>query len=289
MSQTIEIQAPSGLTGATVSLFSLGGNTVIASTAATELSAKQGCYVAVFSGLDIATYQADFFLSDGYALGLANVDVTGADGYFIAIDGLTYNQISAAIGGGGSGSVAVTITVNDGTNPIQGAIVNLLINASQYNQPTNSSGVAVLTPTEGGSSGNPLTYTVQITAGGYQFTPTTLVVSGVTNHTYSMTAISIPTSSTGNVTVYGTCYNQDGTVASGVVHTLTLIQEPSGTGLSVSQLNRSTQSESNGMFSFTNAVIGGVFDVSRSGGQVYRFTAADAGGGVCPVPNLLGN
>jgi hypothetical protein len=42
VSQTIEIQAPSGLTGATVSLFSLGGNTVIASTAATRVVSETG-------------------------------------------------------------------------------------------------------------------------------------------------------------------------------------------------------------------------------------------------------
>ena len=87
---------------------------------------------------------------------------------------------------GGSGSYNVTLTITDGTNPLPNATVTLAINASRYTAVTNSSGVAVLTPTEGNG-----TYTVSLTAIGYQFTPASLTVSGNTSHSYAMAQITI--------------------------------------------------------------------------------------------------
>jgi hypothetical protein len=158
---------------------------------------------------------------------------------------------NAATGsGGGSGSYNVTLTVNDGTNPIQNATVTLAINSSRYTATTNSSGVAVLTPTEGSG-----TYTVSLTAIGYQFTPVSLVVSGNTSHTYSMTALNINSGPAGTVTVYGYTTDATGsTVVAGVRVYLKMETPPSTAGSIVSPNPITATSDSNGLFQITGCL-----------------------------------
>lgn len=83
-------------------------------------------------------------------------------------------------GSSGAGAFTILITVTDGTNPLQNATVRMIEGANPYTAITNSSGVAAF-------SLDSATYSVAITKAGYQFTPTTLVVSGATSHTYAMT------------------------------------------------------------------------------------------------------
>lgn len=105
----------------------------------------------------------------------------------------------------GTGPNAVTITVTDGTNPLQGATVALTLNAFRYTASTNSSGVATFSLSNG-------TYGVAIALGGYSFTPTTIVVDGAETQTYAMTqqVISQP-SDPDKVPAYGYVKNFLGT------------------------------------------------------------------------------
>jgi len=97
-------------------------------------------------------------------------------------------------GGSGSGARSVTLTVNDGTNTLEGATVRLSLAAETYVVTTNVNGQAALSLDDG-------TWTVTITKPLYSFTPTTLVVSATTTHTYSMTAMSITPSEVGSADV----------------------------------------------------------------------------------------
>ena len=176
--------------------------------------------------------------------------------------------------GVGLGSVSVTITVTDGTNPIQNAVVNLLVNASHYFATTNSSGVAVLTPTEGNA-----TYTVQLTANGYQFTPTTLVVSGATSHTYAMSQISITPSTLPLVTGYLVAYDSAGNALAGVSHTVRYVAPPVGdTGSSFPKLPTwDVSTGSNGVAQWVGLIAGAQYTVRRGTGPEVPFTASLTG------------
>jgi hypothetical protein len=158
------------------------------------------------------------------------------------------NSVNAASSGGGTGSYNVTITVNDGTTVLQNATVTLTINSSRYYAVTNASGVAVVTPNEGNG-----TYGVQLTCGGYQFTPTTLTVSGNTSHTYSMTQNSITPPSTGTTTGYAYTYDATGTnIVTGVTFSYSMLEFPSGvTGVIPSSSSLTATSDSNGRLLLT--------------------------------------
>ena len=86
--------------------------------------------------------------------------------------------------GSGTGAYPVTITVTDGTNPIQGATVRLTSGVNTYSNTSAADGTA-------GFSLNAGTYTVTATAGGYSYPPSNLAVGGATTQTVAMAAISI--------------------------------------------------------------------------------------------------
>ena len=182
-------------------------------------------------------------------------------------------------GGGGSGSYTVTLTINDGTNPIQNATITLAINSSRYTATTNSNGLAILTPTEGSG-----TYTVSLTAIGYQFTPVNLTVSGNTSYTYSMTQISITPSTGSGVTMYGYTTDASGNNIEGSVTVQYQMQRvPSGdTGVIVDPTILTVTSNSSGLVQFVNSRVNATYRyrTSRNGNvsQWGTFVAVTGGG-----------
>ncbi len=84
----------------------------------------------------------------------------------------------------GSGARTVTITVTDGTNPIQNARVRLVNGATSFIRSTNASGVVVFNVDDA-------TWTVSITRSGYDFAGASLVVDGTEAQTYVMSVTSI--------------------------------------------------------------------------------------------------
>lgn len=79
------------------------------------------------------------------------------------------------------GARVVTITVTDGTDPLENAKVRLTAGAVSEAKITNASGVAVFALDDA-------TYAVSITMSGHGGEVATLVVSGTTSHTYPLTA-----------------------------------------------------------------------------------------------------
>ncbi|MFA6043370.1 MAG: carboxypeptidase-like regulatory domain-containing protein [Phycisphaerales bacterium] len=74
-------------------------------------------------------------------------------------------QIAASFPGGGAGAFPITVTVTDGTDPLENAVVRLTEGANSFALVTDASGNATF-------SLNAATYTVAVTKDGYQFTPT---------------------------------------------------------------------------------------------------------------------
>lgn len=71
----------------------------------------------------------------------------------------------------GSGAYAITVTVTDGTDPLQSAIVRVTNGITSIAQTTDASGNASF-------SLDAATWTVTVTKSGYSFTPTTRTVTG---------------------------------------------------------------------------------------------------------------
>ena len=165
-------------------------------------------------------------------------------------------QLAAiAAGNTGTGAFVVTLTVNDGSSIIQGATVRMTKGAESRNGTTNASGVVVFSLDAG-------TWTVSMTAAVYTFTPTTLVVSANTTHTYSMTAIVILASDLGFVTGYIYCYAEDGQPKSGVLVQMKFSGLP-GTGHSHDQAVRTVTSDATGLATFPNLVPGATYHARR--------------------------
>jgi hypothetical protein len=110
-------------------------------------------------------------------------------------------------GGTGNGPYAITYTVTDGINPLQGARVSLAENNSVYSfAPTSSSGTSALSMAAGA-------YVVAAALAGYSYTPTTLTVSGSAAATLAMTAITPPSNTNaGQATVYAYIYDGSGSL-----------------------------------------------------------------------------
>jgi hypothetical protein len=90
-------------------------------------------------------------------------------------------------GGGGStgtGARTITVTVDDGTNPLENAAVRYTEGANTYIGSTDVSGNITFNLDDA-------TYTVAIYKAGYTFVGTTLVVTGDSSPTYSMSQIVI--------------------------------------------------------------------------------------------------
>ena len=114
--------------------------------------------------------------------------------------------------GTGTGARTVTVTVTDsGATPIQNARVRLTSGATSYSALTNVSGVIVFNLDDA-------TWTVAITAVGYSFSGTTLVVDGTETPTYVMTTNSVPTPSDPTLSTGSLyCYNTAGAIEAGVI------------------------------------------------------------------------
>lgn len=126
--------------------------------------------------------------------------------------------ISLLSGISGNGAFAVTVTVTDGSNPLQNATVRLKEGISSFTAVTNSSGVASFAL-------DAATYAILITKSGYSFVPATIVVGGDGNFAKTMTATVLPPApdDVSLCRVYGYVEDVHGIVSSGVIIVFTLV------------------------------------------------------------------
>jgi hypothetical protein len=166
-------------------------------------------------------------------------------------------------GGGGTGANPVTITIQTTSSvAIQGATVTAWKNGSiSGTLATDASGVAVLALDNG-------TYSMVVTANGYQGNTASLVVSGTTSQTYQLAAITITPSPSGGVTGYLYTTDTTGTVIqTGVVVELQMTRTASGqTGEAVSPVIKTVTSDSNGLAQFVGLTPGATYRFSTTRG-----------------------
>lgn len=165
----------------------------------------------------------------------------------------------AAIGTSlGTGARTVTITVDDGTDPLESARVRLTKGAETYVGSTNASGQIVFSVDDG-------TWAVAVALVSHTFTPTTIVVNGDETQTYSMTAVTLPASDVDKVTGYLYAEDNEGTREAGVDVTLTL-HLLAGSGLAVDSEARTETSDAEGLVAFTGLTPGATYKLMREGG-----------------------
>lgn len=171
----------------------------------------------------------------------------------------------------GSGARTVTITVDDGTNPLQNALVRVTNGGDTYVVGTNVSGVAVFNLDDA-------TWIVSITKGGYSFAGASLVVDGTEAVTYSMSLVVITPSSVDKVTGYWTVLDETGSAAASVVVTIKARQPlRGGAGLIHDAGERTATSNGSGLVQFTNLIPGWRYAVVANDDYVADFVVpADA-------------
>lgn len=136
--------------------------------------------------------------------------------------------IAAIDAGGGSGAYTVTVTVTDGTDPLEGATVRLTEGASTFALPTDANGQAQFAL-------DAATYAVAVTKAGYQFAPTTRTVTGEELGTLTddleLTATTLPAPSPDADTcnVYLNAEDIENELAAGIVVEFALVGGPAKT------------------------------------------------------------
>lgn len=159
---------------------------------------------------------------------------------------------------GGTGANVVTITVNDGTDPLESVKVRATKGAESYLVETNASGQAVFALDDG-------TWTVTATLPLYQLAPQSLAVSGATSQTYSLAAVSIPASDPGQVTGYLYCYDASGAVEQGVTVELKVVSTRGHYGIAHDDVARTATSGADGLVSFSGMFPGLSYSITRQG------------------------
>ena len=182
----------------------------------------------------------------------------------------------AVVAATGSGARTVTVTVDDGSDPLENARVRFseAWGSGTYIGPTDVSGQVVLCLDDA-------TYTVGISKGAdYSFTPTTLVVDGAKNVTYSMSAVSIdapPNAST--ITGVQTEYDEEGVVEEGVEVSVQILEGPGTDGIGYDSAVWTETSNGSGVVQFAGLLHGARYRIWRgdSKANAQTFTAPTSG------------
>lgn len=183
--------------------------------------------------------------------------------------------------GTGSGARTVTITVNDGSVVLEGAKVRLTKGAESYVGTTSAGGQTVFSLDDG-------TWGMAISLAGYQFTPTTLVVSGDTSHTYQLTIMAIAPSDPPQTTGFLVCYDEEGQPEPGVTISLSL-RAAAGAGLALDTAVRTATSDSAGLVQFPGLFRGANYVIGRgTTNRKFTFTVPTNAGPTFEIPAIFG-
>ena len=256
-----ELNLNNGITGLTVTARLYSGPTQIGSAISmTEVSGALGRYTGSMPSTAAGVYGVLFY-SAGAQIGSGEIEWNGT----LEVTSLVLeSEINAITGGGGSGANPVTITIQTTASvAIQSANVTAWKNGLiEGTLSTNVSGVAVLSLDNG-------TYSIVVTAAGYQGSTASLVVSGTTAQTYQLTAITITPSPSGGVTGYLYTTDTTGTVIQGgVVVSIQMTRTASGqTGEAISPVVKTVTSDSGGLAQFVGLTPGATYRFSTTRGS----------------------
>lgn len=182
----------------------------------------------------------------------------------------------------GNGPRTVTITVNDGTTNLTGAVVTATRGGVTYYQ-TTISGVVTFYLTDGD-------WTITVGCEGYSSSGGTLTVNGTEAQTYSLSPVSISASSPGKTTGYWTCFDEDGNPEEGASVSIAVAETASTvSGNSYDSKTRTELSAANGVVQFTNMHKGVTYRIQRgTNGPTYLVTVPLTAGGSVALDSFIG-
>lgn len=156
-----------------------------------------------------------------------------------------------------TGARTVTITVDDGTNPLENAIVRVTQGAESYVLLTDVNGEVVFHLDDA-------TWAVVITKPLYTFAGASLVVDGNEAVTYSMTELAItPSAGPNQVTGFLIVHDEEGQPVSGVKVYIKQTKTASSSGIAYDGTPRSATSDVNGLVEFPGMYVGGRYKMYR--------------------------
>ena len=198
------------------------------------------------------------------------------------------NQVDANALTGGvpepSGARTVTITVDDGTDPLENAVVRLTSGATTWRKITDPDGLAIF-------SIDDATWEVSVTRGSdYTGITDTLVVADDVAETYSLDAISFTPSTPPEITAYLTAIDNNGIIQSGVDVSIQYVK-PYGTGTAFDGTLRTETSDVNGLVQFTGLVVGATYRLSRGASRRHPISVHIPTDATSPyaLPSIVGD
>jgi hypothetical protein len=250
-------------------------------TAITEINADNGIGAGTFD----PTTDSEEAIVDAGAAGLTQQQVRDAmklapsagDPDAGSIDD-KLNGISA---GSGSGAFTIIVPVTDGTDPLQNILVSMTLNGIAYTARTDADGNATFNLDAG-------TYTRAATYPGYNFAgDSATVTESDTLADIEMTAVVLPTPSTGQCTVSGIALDPNGAPTANITITFQAIITPNdGSGIAYSGATASAISDANGTYSVLLPA-GGVMVEAWSGtGARVPFQTGVSGASI-PGPSII--
>lgn len=262
----------------TAKIFSPGSDTLVDSQSGVAATNRKGVYTCTFSAA-AGRYQMIVENAAGTKLSEWWIDLEStsaiAQAYEIPKSVFVPNA-------SGSGARVVTITVNDGTNPLQNAAVRLAEGVNSFVGNTNASGVAVFNLDDA-------TYTVSISKSGYSYGGTTLVVDGTEAATYSMSQIAI-TPGTGDLTTgYLTAIDDEGSPEADVSIYVEMVKIPSGdTGYAFDSRVRTLVSAANGLVTIEGLIKGATYRIYRGKWADTKYLIPTSAGSTYELPSIIG-
>ena len=275
--QTLEFSAATGLT-LSCKLFALGSDTVVDTQTATEKANDKNRYSVVFVDIPAGAYRLNAYV--GATGGFAN------EVYDLTLNQITFYPRSEAaltvVPPTGARSVAITVRDTDNV-AIQGATVRLERAGYAYTLTTNASGLVTF-------SADDATYTVTITAGGFSFTPVSLVVAANVTQTYQMTVLSITPSNPSYTTGFWTVLDLNGVAQANAQVTIQAANPPKdSTGLVLEDAPRTGTANGSGVVQFTNLVKGATYVVYRTGStRKFNVTVPANAGDTAALGSIVG-
>jgi hypothetical protein len=180
----------------------------------------------------------------------------------------------------GTGANLVTVTVTDGSTPLQNAIVRLTQGINTFVASTDGSGVASFAL-------DSFTYGVTITKSGYQFSPSTIVVTGSANFAKVMTvsvAIGAPADPS-QITAYVTTRNAQGLAQPHAAITFQLVTAPGSDSYKTAPFT--AKSDTTGLLQVALR-LGATYRAKRAGGAWVAVTVPSSGTSF-NLPQILGD
>lgn len=196
--------------------------------------------------------------------------------------GEAVNVAAAAGSSGGAGARTVTVTVDDGTNPLENAIVRVIQGVEDYILSTDSSGEAVFALDDA-------TWAYAVTKPGYGGETGSLVVNGAESLTVSLTQTVItPPATPGLSAIEVLCLDSAGQPESGVDVDIRMITVPSGSqNMAFRGTKQTATSDGDGVARF-EVVQGSICEWKRGLADVWQRVAVDADG-VTNVTSVIGS